>query len=173
MRPGPEQHVADSRNHSLCLVKLFNSSNPEGNSGVSFDICLSQAEFTTCSTHSRNNGRWQVYVSKKTKTQRKTREMPSKVPSSSSLKSPTRTKNNVPSSSSTRHHQTASDHEGLARSRRHRLKLPPECPLKFALQRLRSPSRKSGHVCFTQATFKITRQDDAQEATSFARSSID
>ena len=28
-----EQHVADSSNHSLCLIKLFSFSNPEGHCG--------------------------------------------------------------------------------------------------------------------------------------------
>ena len=34
LRIGQEQHVPDSSNHSLYLIKLFNSSYPEGNSGV-------------------------------------------------------------------------------------------------------------------------------------------
>ena len=33
LRIGREQHVADSSNHSRCLIKLFSFSNPEGNCG--------------------------------------------------------------------------------------------------------------------------------------------
>ena len=43
LRVGREQHVADSSNHSLYLIKLLNSSDPEGNtlSGMSQTICTS------------------------------------------------------------------------------------------------------------------------------------
>ena len=33
LREGRQQHVPDSSNHSLYLMKLFNSSSPEGNCG--------------------------------------------------------------------------------------------------------------------------------------------
>ena len=53
LRIGREQHVPDSSNHSLCLMKLFSFSYPEGNSGGnelldgSISLSLQNPDFTS------------------------------------------------------------------------------------------------------------------------------
>ena len=45
LRIGREQHVPDSPNHSLCLIKLFNFSNLDGNHLPEGSLCLSNSPY--------------------------------------------------------------------------------------------------------------------------------